>query len=197
MTETWKDIPGWEGFYQVSDQGRIRSVDRTIPHARYGTVNRKGKVMSPGSNPKGYKIVGLRRNGKAKGASVHTLVLQAFVGPRPPGYEACHNNGDLADNRLENLRWDTSSENKIDIQRHGRNFNLNREFCRRGHPYEGGNLKVRGESRRCKACDRAHAITNYDKRFKPHFEAIANIHYENIIGEGRKIFRSEFEYLLE
>ena len=117
MTEEWRDIPGYEGRYQVSDLGRVRSVDhhvRRVDRAgKEGTRLVRGRILRPavhGSprNDSGHLMVMLgRKNNK----DVHTLVLRAFVGPPPSGHEALHNNHTPADNRLSNLRWGTRSEN--------------------------------------------------------------------------------------
>lgn len=194
-TETWKDIAGFEGYYQVSDQGRVRSLDRTIPHKRFGTVNRKGRIIAPGSNPAGYVIYGLKREGKTKGRTAHTLVLEAFVGPRPEGKEACHNDGDRKNNRLENLRWDTNSENKMDIQRHGRNHNLNKTECPRGHSLSGANLKLgvtaKGTtSRSCVSCGRGRAIVSYDRSLMPWRDQICDMYYDRV-DTGETLTREE------
>lgn len=122
MTEKWKDIPAWEGFYQVSDQGRVRSVDRTIVVRRSNGMQVPLRLcgrMLRGQLNKGYETVCLSRPGKQVRARVHGLVLLAFVGAKPPNQEACHWNGKRADNRLGNLRYDTRSANCMDRHRHG------------------------------------------------------------------------------
>jgi hypothetical protein len=69
--------------------------------------------------------------GKQKGsATVHSLVMLAFVGPRPDGLEVCHNNGVASDNRLSNLRYDTRSENNVDSSKHGKRGFLNEQQVR-------------------------------------------------------------------
>lgn len=120
MEEIWKDIPGYEGRYQVSDMGRVRSLDRiiTMP-SRYGhpyQSPRKGRVLRPGRMTQGHMSVAL---GKHNSQTVHSLVMLAFIGPPPEGMEVCHNNGNPADNRLENLRYDSRSSNCIDAYRDG------------------------------------------------------------------------------
>lgn len=67
----------------------------------------------------GYKAVSIFRDGKIRSTYVHQLVLESFVGPRPLHNEACHKNGNRTDNRLENLRWDTTQANHIDCVNHG------------------------------------------------------------------------------
>jgi hypothetical protein len=77
-------------------------------------------VMAGRLSSSGHRLVGLRRGGIYKSKSVHRLVLEAFVGPCPPGFVCRHINGDPDDNRLENLSWGTISENAIDRSAHGR-----------------------------------------------------------------------------
>lgn len=123
--EEWRDVPGWEGFYQVSDAGNIRSVDREyIAKNSKGCLqffNLKGKILRrPRNKVSGYEMVSLSRRGcKKVDAYVHDLVLLAFRGPKPPGFEVCHGNGIRHDNRLVNLRYGTRSENALDRHLHG------------------------------------------------------------------------------
>jgi hypothetical protein len=105
-SEIWKDIPGYEGYYQVSNEGRVKSLDRTI--SRLGKDRFiKGKLFSlsvSGSNP--YYSVSLSKKGVIKKFRVHTLVAMAFLDHKPCGYEAIvdHINRNTTDNRVENLR---------------------------------------------------------------------------------------------
>jgi hypothetical protein len=101
MNENWRPIPGRAG-YEVSDLGRVRSIDRLVmklacdgpaPHRL------KGRVLKPGPTSRGYLTVGL----PGGTALVHRLVLTAFSGECPDGFEAGHRNGDKTDNRLANL----------------------------------------------------------------------------------------------
>ncbi len=112
-TERWLPVVGWEGWYSVSDRGRVR---RDAPAS--GTT--VGRILSGRPTPFGHLLVELSRNDQGKGFLVHRLVLEAFVGPCSAGEECCHWNGRPGDNRLKNLRWGTSSENKSDMIRHGR-----------------------------------------------------------------------------
>jgi hypothetical protein len=119
--EIWKDVPGYEGQYQVSDQGRVRSLDRVVmcEGAVKGSYEsrKKGRLLRPGPSNFGHLSVVLgRRNTRM----VHDLVLRTFVGPPPDKHECCHNNGNPADNRLENLRWDTRGANIRDAMKQGR-----------------------------------------------------------------------------
>ena len=117
--EAWKPVVGWEGLYEVSSHGRLRSLDRVVA-GRGGSKNiRRGKIMKPKRHRSGYESYGLSREGKPTFRSIHVLVLEAFVEPRPAGCLGCHNDGDPANNRLENLRWDTPQNNSLDAVNHG------------------------------------------------------------------------------
>lgn len=114
----WRPIPGYDGYYEVSSLGDVRGVDRTIPDKRLGSQRKKGKLMKPYIR-RGYKRVALTRYGKTKHISVHTLVLLTFIGPKPPGMEARHKDGDRLKNRASNLVWGTPEDNQQDKVRHG------------------------------------------------------------------------------
>lgn len=123
QNEEWKPVAGFEGWYEVSSHGRVRSLDRTInaPN-RWGACKRtlKGKVLSPRRTDFGHRMVGLRREGALKGALVHRLVCEAFHGPCPPDKQHCaHRDGNPENNRADNLRWATVRENSEDARRHG------------------------------------------------------------------------------
>ena len=107
LMETWLAVIGYEGLYEVSNDGRIRN-------ARTGKL----KVYTY-DKQKRRPFVGLWRNNKIRIIYPHKAVLEAFVGPRPKGMEACHNNGDPFDNKVTNLRWDTPRNNQLDRIKHG------------------------------------------------------------------------------
>jgi hypothetical protein len=120
--ETWKPVVGFEGHYEVSDQGNVRSLDQVVAHWRGGTRLRRGKYLKPGATggSGAYLFVVLMNDGKTRSnRCVHRLVLEAFVGPRPEGMQACHNDGDPHNNALSNLRWDTPTANNADKKAHG------------------------------------------------------------------------------
>ena len=107
LQEVWLPIPGWEGKYEVSDQGRVKSF-RKYP---------EGRILKPGRYTKsGHVSVSLGRNNMQP---VHLLVLRAFIGPLPRGTETRHLNGVADDNRLSNLCYGTRSKNLVDAQIHG------------------------------------------------------------------------------
>lgn len=107
--ETWKSIPGYEGRYEVSDEGRVRSLDRYVPcFTPPRTRFVKGQVLRPGRTTSGHLTVAL---GKGNSVWVHSLVARAFLGPRPDGMEVLHGDHNPANNVLCNLHYGTRSEN--------------------------------------------------------------------------------------
>jgi hypothetical protein len=117
--EIWKPIPGFDG-YEASNFGRIRSIDRHIKlRNRWGQYKYRfyrGRVLKPGKNKYGHMHVMLGMN-NAK--DVHRLVALAFLGPPPKEAEVAHYDGNPANNRLSNLRYDTRRGNSLDRERHG------------------------------------------------------------------------------
>lgn len=112
MQEEWRDIKGYEGYYQVSNLGKVRSVDRITKANQSGVRFVKGKVIkSHTTTTSKYQYVDLRKNGKRKHFSVHRLVAQAFV-PNPDNFpQVNHINENIYDNRSENLEWCTQKYN--------------------------------------------------------------------------------------
>ena len=122
--ERWKDITGFEGLYQVSDLGRVRSVSRVIPHKRFGTWKVRGRILRLRSSGRcGHLKVNLHKDGHGWSARVHRLVLVAFVGPCPEGKECLHGPAGVSDNSIPNLKWGTRSENQLDKHRRDRTGN--------------------------------------------------------------------------
>lgn len=113
--ESWLPVAGFDGVYDVSDWGRIRTW-RSFGRGRLT----EPKVMSLLRHRSGYAYVNLQRAPIKKAGFIHRLVLEAFVGPCPAGMEACHADGDRMNSRLDNLRWDTREANAADRIRHGR-----------------------------------------------------------------------------
>ena len=121
--EHWRDIPDFEGFYQASSYGRIRSLDRMLvkPFARCGYPRWvKGRVLSPRKTGKrGYLGVSLASNDRKINFYIAHLVALTFNGPCPDGLEVCHNDGKNTNNRPSNLRYDTHAANEADKVTHG------------------------------------------------------------------------------
>jgi len=109
--ETWKDIPGFEGVYQASDRGRIRSLTRP---------RHPGRVLRQHVTANGYLHVQLSMGGKVMTKSVHRLVALTFLGEPPKGLPlVLHGDGVETNNRIENLRYGTQEQNLADRVTHG------------------------------------------------------------------------------
>ncbi|GAA1645606.1 hypothetical protein GCM10009700_35030 [Brevibacterium sanguinis] len=114
--EEWREIPGYDGWYEASSLGRIRSWSRG---GRRGGRLAEPRPMRLTGGKKGYLQVGLKAGPGKVTRYVSHLVAEAFIGPRPEGTVTCHNNGDNQDNRAVNLRYDTPTGNEADKEQHG------------------------------------------------------------------------------
>lgn len=119
MAIEWRPIPGYEGYYEVSSTGLVRSLDRTVVCANGVEKRLKGRALQCFEQPSGHLFVGLRRGEGKKMFRVHSAVMLAFVGPRPNGLEVRHLDGNPKNNSLENLAYGTRSQNHLDAYRHG------------------------------------------------------------------------------
>lgn len=159
MTEEWRTIPGHPN-YEASTHGRIRSITHTTVGKDGVPRTYQGKIlatytrddMGHQSVPLGYRV----------SDEVHRLVARTFLGPRPPGLETRHLDGDGSNNRIENLAYGTHSENMIDRVEHGNDAQANRTHCPSGHKLEHPNLRSGHKNpsngrpwRACYACGKA------------------------------------------
>ena len=119
MTEQWKPVLGYEGLYEVSDQGRIRSLDRPMRNKR-GFSTKKGQILLPIKKANDYLVVGLHSAQKRIQQTIHRLVYEAFNGPVPDGLVVRHVNHDRTDCRLANLLIGTPQDNSDDMVKAGR-----------------------------------------------------------------------------
>lgn len=113
--QIWRDVIGYEGEFQVSDCGNVRSLDRRLTDGRLW----RGRLLKFKIGKRGHLSVRLCAHGKHVWRGVHCLVLEAFVGPCPEGMQGCHNDGCPSNNRNSNLRWDTPIGNHADKRKHG------------------------------------------------------------------------------
>lgn len=139
--EIWRSVVGYEGIYEVSNLGRVKSLDRIDAGGRRW----KGRIMANQTQKTGHKTLRLCQQAAYENYKVHHLVLHAFVGPRPNGMECCHNDGDPANNRLENLRWDTHKANSADRELHGQTIKGSQHVLAK--LTEGQVLAIRADSR--------------------------------------------------
>ena len=109
IEEIWRPVVGYEGLYEVSNTGRVRSLDRYVKGKGYRL--HKGKVLSPIKNKDGYLTVNLCCNGKIQHKTIHRLVIQTFI-PNPDNLpEVNHLDEDKTNNSVDNLEWCTCSYN--------------------------------------------------------------------------------------
>ena len=115
--EIWKDIPGYETYYQASNQGRVRSIDRYIMCFGDRVGMMKGRILKPKKNKYGYLRVNLSVNQKVKCCNIHKLVALTFI-PNPENKDQInHWNGIKTDNNVDNICWATSQENNLHAHR--------------------------------------------------------------------------------
>ena len=117
--ETWKPIPGWEGYYSVSDCGRVRSEARVMMRRNGRKIPIRERILKPYLGKRGYFVVYLKHYKNKFARPVHVLVALAFIGKRPAGQDVRHLNGNPLDNRHTNLLYGTRVENIADSIAHG------------------------------------------------------------------------------
>jgi hypothetical protein len=144
--ETWLPVVGYEGLYDVSDLGRVRSLPR---------AKNTGHLLTPSAcfEPPRFQV-GLSRDGIVTTKAVHRLVGEAFLGPLPPGLETRHLDGNSLNNAVGNLKYGTHSENMHDQVRHGTHAAASATHCPQDHEYTTANTYINPSSggRMCRAC---------------------------------------------
>ncbi|MGH7472727.1 MAG: NUMOD4 motif-containing HNH endonuclease [Candidatus Methylomirabilales bacterium] len=170
--ETWRSVTGYEGSYSISSWGRVRSESRVIVRSDGKKQTLRSRILKQalirsGSGRKSHMGVNLGILGAPPGAHygskpVHLLVLEAFIGPRPDSMEGCHNDGDVENNKIENLRWDSRRENHLDTLRHGTNPQANKTHCLNGHEFNEKNTYYhKSGNRYCGECHRQRSRERY------------------------------------
>lgn len=115
MKEIWKDVVGYEGLYQVSNLGRVKSIKTWNGYEHLD----EEKIMKPYKTKRGYESIGFTKNSKTKTHRLHRVVANAFIPNLENKPVINHKNGIKDDNRVENLEWCTSSENTIHAMKTG------------------------------------------------------------------------------
>lgn len=176
--ENWRPVLGYEAFYEVSDHGRVRSLPRMANRNRKGAVPVPGRVLSQGSKG-GYPSVKLSVGGKGVRRLIAHLVCEAWHGPRPEGAECRHLNDDPSDSTPKNLAWGSKADNMADRIRNGKDPNLKKTHCPRGHEYSQANTYTSPDRRRyCRTCMRI-----WDQKHKAKKRALATpIPYKGALG---------------
>lgn len=114
MEEVWKDIEGYEGLYQVSNLGRVKSLQRLLNTTRYSNRTCKERVLKPlKSKQSKYYSVSLYKGSKQKVVHIHRLVAMNFIPNPKKSEEVNHIDGDVSNNKVDNLEWCTRSENQL------------------------------------------------------------------------------------
>lgn len=163
MTE-WRDVVGYEPYYEVSEDGRVRRKERIVSNGK-GLVTLPVRELVGSHSKKGYKTFLLTVGRRQRNTLAHHLVLEAFGFPRPDGYQVRHLDGDRTNNRISNLRWGTSSENNYDRVRHGVHAQARQTHCKRGHEFSPENTRIdRKGGRVCRACATIHWRAQEQKR---------------------------------
>jgi len=166
--EIWKDIKNYEGIYQVSNKGKVRSLDRKETCNLNGKdFIRNGKVLNQIPNTNGYLRVFLSKNNKVITCYVHRLVAQTFLKQQKGSNHVNHLNGIKTDNSVYNLEWCTQLENNIhgfntELLQHGENSNLS--TLKKEQVFEIINLKKEG-----------HKIKNIAKKYRVHPLTVSRI----------------------
>lgn len=120
VTEQWKPVRGFEGFYSVSDWGRVRSEERRVCNHPSGSTRRvRERLIKARPVQGGYLCVWLNKERKARVFKVASLVARAFIGPNPKRLDVCHDDGVNTNNRATNLKYGTRKQNMADAKRHG------------------------------------------------------------------------------
>ncbi len=119
VKEEWRPVPGYEGAYEVSDWGQVRSLARVLEYPQGFSKSVPPRILKVGLASNGYPTVSLWRNNRGRTHCVHVAVAAAFLGPCPEGLEVLHGSSDRTDNRASNLRYGTRKENCADQLRDG------------------------------------------------------------------------------
>lgn len=134
--EEWRDIAGFEGKYAVSNMGRVKSLDRQLPHKTHGTWHIRERILKQGNTGRKYRgqsylsVMFHVGSGKMECHRVHRLVAEAFI-PNPEGKEQVnHIDGDKTNNRVDNLEWCTAQENINHAWNHGLYENVGKQNAR-------------------------------------------------------------------
>lgn len=147
----WRPVTGYEGLYEVSGDGQVRSLRRQ---------GSPGGILVGGMDHGGYLQVNLCAGNITRSRKVHLLVAEAFHGARAFGQVARHLDGNRLNNRASNLAWGSYADNQLDTVRHGTHRQASQTHCVNGHEFTPENTYIRPGTghRTCRACHRARRL---------------------------------------
>lgn len=150
----WRPVVGYEGYYEVSSIGQVRSVTRVIHVRNQADRTCPGKILKLTDDTHGYLQAGLYVGSRGRHIKVHRLVAEAFIRPGNPGEDVRHLDGDRLNNRADNFAWGTRAENMQDAVRHGttRGRFSGVTHCINGHAFTEENTYTYRGVRACKTC---------------------------------------------
>lgn len=168
--EEWRPVVGYEGRYEVSSHGRVRSMPRTTINSLGREYHFRQRVLSPDTSVKGYHVVTLHDRDRGRRKRVHRLVAEAFHGnPREGAELVRHLDHEVGHNCPVNLAWGTARDNAQDSIKDGRPFGNNgnglKTECPRGHAYDGVSRRGDGRTfRYCRVCRNAASARDRERR---------------------------------
>lgn len=185
--QRWLPVVQWEGLYEVSDRGQVRSVARSVERCDGRARWAPSVLLKQQTKPTGHMVVSLKAGDRKITRTVHRLMADAFHGLRPEGLEVRHLDGNPRNNVIGNLRYGTHQENAVDVVDHGTHYQTLKTRCPLSHDLRAPNL-VASElpKRACLACNRARALNrNRASRRKPTYEFATLAHaYSLLIMSG-------------
>lgn len=191
LYEDWRPVEGYETKYEVSNFGKVRSLDRVIISSAGWSAFKAGVELKPLDNGNGYLSVVLWEDNSQDRRYIHRLVIEAFVGKAPgPEYQVAHWDGDRSNNRVNNLRWATPKENAVDKARHGTDGSGKLKIeCKRGHKLSDNNINQYGNGgRSCRACTLMLSyMSRRTKSTEEDYQKVSDQYYQMILS-GDSIF---------
>lgn len=176
--EVWKDIAGYEGYYQISNFGNIRSVDRVIYSDKFHIgIKRelKGRTLNPSVNNHGYLSLILSKNGEKKSCRIHRLVAEAFI-KNPNNYDQVnHIDGDKTNNKVENLEWCNNQYNVIHAYKNGlakshpksiKQYDLKGNYIQTFESIVKASKEVNGNTSNINKCVKGHINSAYGYKWR-------------------------------
>ncbi len=188
--ERWRAVPNYEGLYEVSSAGTVRSVDRVVHYESGRVVRWTGRTLVQTMRPDGHVQVTLAHPLRGhRQSKVHAIVASAFLGPRIDGDVIRHLDGLSTNNTVENLAYGSQSENAFDSVRHGTHPQSRKAHCPRGHRLCDPNLRAgskRDGYRGCLACSRAQGFIQKRPELRGQLQQVADRKYIEIMNGASK-----------